>query len=163
MENIKEEENSAYSSDMKLGFAFFKVENLEPFQNFLKKIEIDEDNEKLTMTFTKFEANPIIFDFKNQKMTLPSNRQKPFDKFMTVTFEYCRESKSVLIKTFSYNNKHLDKGMKRIKIEDLKNIKLTNFLNIYSENYFKTSKKLIENNSSYIIPIPDFYKPCFNS
>ena len=90
MEKIDEQLTNSYSSDMKLGFGFLQAQNLSPFQNFLKKIEIDEENEKLTMTFTKFEASPIIFDFKNQKMTLPSKRQKTFDKFVTVTLSIAR-------------------------------------------------------------------------
>ena len=128
-----------YSSDMHYGFGFMQVQNDDPFQNFLKKIEIDEENEKLTMTFTKFASHPIVFDFKNQKMTLPSRKEKAFDKFMTVTFEYCKEKKAVAIKTFNFNKKHLEKGIKYVNVENLQDIKMTNFLNIYSDNYIKTS------------------------
>jgi len=77
-----------------------------------------------------------------------------------VTFEYCDEKKSVLIKTFRFHKKQLERGIKYINVENIKDFKLTNFLEIQSENYLKTSKKLIENDSAYVIQIPDFYKSC---
>lgn len=149
-----------YSSDMKFGFGFVQVQNYDPFQNFLKKIEVDEENNKLYLTFTRMQQSPLIIDFSNKKMTLPSHREKNFDKFMTVTFEYCREKKAIVLKTFNYQKGVLKKGLKYINVDDLQKVKLTNFLNIYSDNYFKTSKKLIDNDADYVFPIPDFYKKC---
>lgn len=152
---------STYTSDMNYGFGFIQVEEDTPFQNFMRKIEVDEENNKLSMTFSKMASHPLIIDFKNKKMTLPSNRQKDFDKFISVTFEYCKEKKAVIVKTFFYHKGKLNKGIKYLSLEEIKRVKLTNFLNIYSNNYFKTSKKLIENDEKYIIPIPDFYKTFF--
>ena len=134
---------------------------LNPTQNFLKKIEVDEENNKLYLTLSKLSTNPLIIDFNNKKMTLPSNKEKSFDKFMTVTFEYSKEKQAVVLKTFSYKKGKLEKAIKYIKVEELGKVKLTNFLNIYSNNYFKTSQKLINNDTNYIFPIPDFYKTCF--
>jgi hypothetical protein len=149
-----------FTSEMRYGFGFMQIQNDDPFQNFMKKIEVDETNEKVTMTFTKLANSPIVIDFRNKKLTLPSNREKNFDKFLTVTFEYCREDRTVIVKTFRYYKGKFEKACKRLSIDDLKHVKPTNFLNIYSDNYFKTSKKLIENDSDYMFPIPDFYKLC---
>jgi hypothetical protein len=152
---------STYSSDMDYGFGFIQVQENEPFRNFMRKIDVDEENNKLSMTFSKLAPNPLIIDFNNKKLTLPSNQQKDFNKFFTVTFEYCKEKKAVIVKTFNYNKGKLDKGIKYLSLEEIKKVKLTNFLNIYSDNYFRISKKLIENDEKYIVPIPDFYKTFF--
>ncbi len=155
--------NSNFSSEMKLGFGFFQSQNDNPFQNFLKKIEVDDSTNKLTLTFSKFADKPIIIDFNNQKMKLPSNIEKAFNKFITVTYEYLSDKKSVVLKTFRFDNGKLYKGIKYFNVDDLNHIKLTNFLNIYYNNYLKASKKIMENDSNYVYPVPDFYKNCLRA
>jgi hypothetical protein len=152
--------NSDFTSDMKLGFCFFQAQNDNPFQNFLKKIEVDDSTNKLTLTFSKFANKPIVIDFNNQKMKLPSNTEKAFNKFISVTYEYIADKKSVVLKTFRFDKGKLYKGIKSFDFNDLTHVKLTNFLNIYYDNYLKASRKITENDTNYVYPVPDFYKIC---
>jgi hypothetical protein len=158
MENTVKTQADYNSKDMKLGFGFLQLDNLEPFQNFMKKILIDEDNKILMLIFKKFESSPMIIDYKNRKMIFPSKKEKPFSRFFSVTYEYSSEMRSVIIKTFSYINGNFQKGIRYINAENPKGFKLVNFLNIYSDNYLRTSRKLIENDEDYKMPVPDFYQ-----
>jgi hypothetical protein len=149
-----------YSSDMKLGFGFMQVQDNHPFQNFLQKMEVDEKESKLTLTFSKFNHKPVVIDFKSQKMILSSENQTSFKKFISVTFEYVKEKKAVALKTIRFNKGKLEKGIKYLSIDDAKHVKLINFLEIYENNYTKTSQKLVDNDADYVFPIPDFYRTC---
>jgi hypothetical protein len=156
-ENLSNE-NLNFSSEMNHGFGFIHTQNEEPYRNFLKKIEVDETNEKLTLTFSRFADKPIVIDFKNKVMMLSPKQQKPFKKFLLVTYEYLHEQKAVALKTFRFDKEILFKGIKYFKLEDMKNIKLTNFLDIYDYNYEKASIKVMKNDLNYKYLIPDFYK-----
>jgi hypothetical protein len=161
MDNINvTNKNLNFSSEMKLGFAFIHTQNVQPYRNFLKKIEVDETNEKLILTFTKFAKTPIVVDFKNKIMTFATKKRKPFNKFILVTYEYVQDKKAVALKTFRFDKDKLSRGIKYFKKEDMKNARLTNFLDIHDDIYDKASRKLIENDLNYIYHIPDFYS-CF--
>jgi hypothetical protein len=159
MENtFVHDETTGFTSDMKLGFCFFQAQNDNPFQNFLKKLEVDESSNKITLTFSKFADKPIVIDFNNKKMRLPSNTEKTFNKFISVTYEYVENTKSVVLKTFRFDKGVLYKGIKCF--DSLDHVKLVNFLNIYYENYLKASRKVTDNDTEYVFPVPDFYKTC---
>ena len=155
--------NENYTSEMRLGFAFMQTQNAHPFQNFLKKIEMDETNNKLLLTFSKFASKPVEIDFKNQNVKLPSNKVTPFKKFITVTYEFVKDKKAVALKVFRFDNGKLYKGIKYFSSNELDKVQMINFLNLDYEKYMKASKKMEKNDTKYAYPIPDFYKNYISS
>ncbi|MBP7497605.1 MAG: hypothetical protein KA792_08090 [Bacteroidales bacterium] len=156
-------ENNNFNSEMKLGFGFMQIQEDETFQNFLKKMEFNEENDQLKLVFSKFADKPVVIDFKKATMRFSNNSEKPFKKFFTVTYEYVQETKTIVIKTLKYIKGNFQKGIIEFNINDTEHLKLKNFIEIDSNNYMKTSKNIIEHNNSFSYMIPDFYKCCLQS
>jgi len=104
--------NESYSSEMDMGFGYVQIQDNEFLRNFLQKIEVNESNEQLILTFSKFADKPVTIDFKNQQMKLPFNNVKSFKKLVSVTYEYIKDKKSVVMKTFRFEKGKLHRGIK---------------------------------------------------